>query len=71
MLTAIVVGISDFLPLWLLQSYNSQVEPQNILANCHILHVENPIPKEVKLLGHGHTVRERVFRFTELQFEVN
>lgn len=59
LLQAMVAGVSAFLPLWLLHNdFNFKVEPQNIRAISLILQMENPRPREVKLLGHGHTASE-------------
>lgn len=54
-----VAEVSAFLPLWLLpDDYNFKGEPQTIRAIFLILQMENPRPREVKLLGHGHTASE-------------
>ena len=59
MLKAVVSRVSAFLPLWVLQNdYNFKVESQNLSANALILKMENPIPREMKWLVHGHKLSE-------------
>lgn len=38
--------------------YNFKGAPQNIRAISLVLQMENPRPREVKLLGHGHIASE-------------
>lgn len=59
LLRAVVSRVSDFLPLWVLPNdYNFKVESQNLSANSLILKMENPRPREMKWLGHGHKLSE-------------
>ena len=58
MLKAVVARVSAFLPLWVLQNdYNFKIQSQNLSANSLILKMENPRPREMKWLGHGHKLR--------------